>query len=262
MTLLLIELLLIIPLLWVTGFLIATDFAVPSKKPGPFRRVLVIFPHADDETIGCGGVLHRLTANGCAITLVILTRGERGGIMAGNGDRLKEIRLREAQKASAILGISRFIQEDFGDSKLSQRKPELMGFLDEIIQQEKPELLMTYDLAGFYGHADHITCSEVLTELKQTRFPDLPLWYVTFPRRVLGMVKAPADLEIDSHFREKQALPTHKIFIGTNVGAKIRAWYTYKSQHASLTKNVGRLLPPWFLFSMVLFEYFAEVNEA
>src|SRR6266478_1569801 len=84
-------------------------------------------------------------------------------------------------------------------------------------------LVITYDLAGFYGHADHITCSEIITELKKTRFPEVPLWYVTFPKRVLARVKLPEQIAIDPHIQEKRAFPTHKLFIGVSVFPKINA---------------------------------------
>jgi hypothetical protein len=47
------------------------------------------------------------------------------------------------------------------------------------------------------------------------------------------------------------------VFIGTSLAAKIRAWYAYKSQRATLTEGIRRFLPIWFFLSMVLFEYFA-----
>jgi LmbE family N-acetylglucosaminyl deacetylase len=252
--------LLIILLLWMIGFLVITDFSVPLKDARQFHQVLVIFPHADDEAISCGGSLHHISARGSAITLVILTKGERGTPNATLNPGFKDIRTREAQAVTAILGISRLIQEDFGDGALQQKKQELTTFISTTIEQEKPDLLITYDLAGFYGHADHIACSEIITELKKTRFPELPLLYVTFPKRVLSRVKPPEDLATDPHVQEKRASPTHKLFIGASVFPKIKSWYTYKSQRASLTKGIGKLLPLWFLLSMVLFEYFAEAS--
>jgi len=114
--------------------------------------------------------------------------------------------------------------------------------------------------AGFYGHADHITCSEIITELKKTRFQEVPLWYVTFPKRVLARVKPPEHMATDPHVQEKRTSPTHKIFIGVSVFPKIKSWYTYKSQRASFTKGLSKLLPLWFFLSMLLFEYFAEVS--
>ena len=253
---------LIIPLLWMAGFLVVTDFSVPLRDARQFRHVLVIFPHADDEAITCGGVLHHLSAGGSAVTLVLLTKGERGPRATHDGN-LKDIRTREAQEVTAILGISRLIQEDFGDGELHEKKQELGTFIHALIDRKKPDLLLTYDLSGLYGHSDHIACSEIITELKKTTFHDIPLWYVTFPKRVLARVKAPEYVVTDLLFQEKQASPTHKIFIGASVYPKIKSWYTYKSQRASLTKGIGKFVPLWllwFFLTMVLFEYFAEVS--
>jgi LmbE family N-acetylglucosaminyl deacetylase len=251
---------LIIPLLWMTGFLVVTDFSVPLRNARQFHHILVIFPHADDEAISCGGFLHHVSRRGSAVTLVILTKGERGTPNATLNLSVKDIRTREAQAVTAILGISKFIQEDFGDGELHDKKQELRTFIDTLIEQEKPDLLITYDLAGFYGHADHITCSEIITELKKTRFQEVPLWYVTFPKRVLARAKLPEHMTTNPHVQEKRASPTHKIFIGVSVFPKIKSWYTYKSQRASLTKGIMKFLPIWFFLSMVLFEYFAEVS--
>jgi LmbE family N-acetylglucosaminyl deacetylase len=256
----LLSIFLIIPLLWVTGFLVVTDFSVPLRDARPFHHVLVIFPHADDEAITCGGTLHLFSVGGSAVTLVLLTKGERGTPNTTPNGILKDIRTREAQAVTAILGISKFIQEDFGDGELHGKKQELRMFIAALIEQEKPDLLITYDLAGFYGHADHIACSEIITELKKTRFQEVPLWYVTFPKRVLSRARLPEHMTTIPHVQEKQASPTHKIFIGVSVFPKIKAWYTYKSQRASFTKGIMKFLPIWFFLSMVLFEYFAEAS--
>ncbi len=251
---------LIIPLLWMTGFLVVTDFSVPSRDARQFHHVLVIFPHADDEAITCGGSLHYFSTGGSAVTLVLLTKGEKGTPYATLNISLKDIRTREAHAVAAILGISRFIQEDFGDGELHDKKQELRMFIDTLIEQEKPDLLITYDLAGLYGHEDHITCSEIITELKKTRFHEIPLWYVTFSKRVLARVKPPEYMATNPHVQEKRAFPTHKLFIGVSVFPKIKSWYTYKSQRASLKEGIRKFLPIWFFLSMVLFEYFAEAS--
>src|SRR5436309_16086758 len=103
---------LIVPLLWITGFLIVTDFSVPLRDARQFHRVLVIFPHADDEAITCGGSLHHCSVAGSAVTLVLLTKGEKGPNATCSGN-LKETRTRDAQAVATILGISRLIQQDF-----------------------------------------------------------------------------------------------------------------------------------------------------
>ena len=258
--LMLLIIVLIIPLLWMTGFLVVTDFSVPLRDARHFHRVLVIFPHADDEAITCSGTLHHFSSGGSAVTLALLTKGERGTPNAAPNVGLQDIRTREAQAVTAILGIAKLMQEDFGDGALHEKKQELRQFLATLIEQEKPDLLITYDLAGLYGHTDHITCSEVITELKKTRFQEVPLWYVTLSKRMLARIKLPEHMAIDPHFREKQVSPTHKLFIGVSVFPKIKSWYTYKSQRASLTKGILKFLPIWFFLSMVLFEYFAEAS--
>lgn len=251
--------LLLISLLWMAGFLLASDFSVPSRDVRSFRHALVIFPHADDEAVTCGGVLHRLSRGGSAVTLVLLTRGERGTPSATRDVRLMESRTREAQAAAAILGISKLIQEDFGDGELHEKKPALAAFIETTIEQEKPDLLITYDLAGMYGHTDHIACSQVITELRTSQFPEVPLWYVTLPKRILARTRLPQHMATSPHAQAMQALPTQRIFIGGSVVPKIEAWYTYKSQRAALAQSIGNLHPIWFFLSMMLFEYVAEV---
>jgi len=258
--LILLSIVLIIPLLWMLGFLVVTDFAIPLRDARQFQHILVIFPHADDEAVTCGGTLHHFSTGGSTVTLALLTKGEKGMPNATGNVSLKDIRTKEAQAVAAILGVSRLIQEDFGDGALHDKKQELRMFIGRLIEQEKPDLLITYDLAGLYGHKDHITCSEIITELKQTNFQAVPLWYVTFSKRVLARVKAPEHMTTNFQVQEKQAVPTHKVFIGVSVFPKIKSWYTYKSQRASLKEGIRKLLPIWFFLSMVLFEYFAEVR--
>lgn len=254
------SILLIIPLLWMAGFLWATDLSIPLWHMRSFRRVLVIFPHADDETITCGGFLHHLSQIGQVVTLIILTKGERGNHDAHLDVCLKEIRMREAQAAATILGISHCVQGDFADGSLGDSKREMAAFIASTIEHEQPELLITYDLAGYYGHADHIACSEVVTDLQRRRFPEISLWYATFPKRILAKARLPEHLASSLTAQGRQSLPTQRIFIGTSIFPKIRAWYTYKSQRASLTQGV-RWLPFWFFLSITVFEYFAEVRE-
>lgn len=252
--------LLVVVCLWLIGFLLVTDFSTPVRDIASFHRVLVIFPHADDEAVTCGGFLNRLSSSGCAVTLALLTKGERGTPDASLDESLKNIRVQEAKKSAAALRISQLIQEDFGDGQLQSRKAELATFIDATIERERPELLITYDLAGLYGHMDHIACSEVVTELHLNRFQVVPLWYVTLSQRVLERTALPENLATIPDAANGRASATHKVFIGTSVFAKIKAWYAYKSQRASLTTGIRRPLPIWFFLSMSLFEYFAEAR--
>ncbi len=67
----------------------------------PFRKVLVLAPHQDDESIGCGGTLLKLREQGCKLTIGFLTDGrELSRPEKANVDRRKE----EARKVCEALG--------------------------------------------------------------------------------------------------------------------------------------------------------------
>jgi LmbE family N-acetylglucosaminyl deacetylase len=250
--------LLIPPILWLAGFLWATDFSIPLKDPRAFHHVLAIFPHADDEAVTCGGLLNRLSRAGQTVTLVLLTKGERGTPDASLDETLKNIRVNEARAAARTLGIAKIIQEDFGDGALQEKQPELAAFIERTIAQEQPDLLLTYDRSGFTGHPDHVVCSAIVTDVQRQQFPWIPLWYATFPRRILARIRLPGPV---AAIPRAQSLPTQRIFIGASVFAKIAAWYAYKSQRASLRQGIRKLLPIWFFLSLVLYEYVAEAKS-
>jgi LmbE family N-acetylglucosaminyl deacetylase len=272
----------VIVLLWLTwaaGFVVVTDFTLPMinrRQAGAFRRVLVVFPHADDEAVTCAGYLHLLSQRGCAVTLVLLTMGERGTPDGRVDLQLKDVRAHEAQQVALLLGLARCIQADFGDGMLRDRMEAVRAFLTQTIWHEHPDLLITYDRDGLYGHADHIVCATIITDLRARLCPSVPLWYVTLPSRVLARVRLPEHLDHMEHLpagtddrvallHPMRAAPashaTHKVFVGCSVIPKIRAWYTYGSQRGSLTAGVLRALPMWFFLSMVLFEYFVDSSQ-
>ena len=68
--------------------LLITDRSVPVRDPRRFKNVLAVFPHADDETVHCGGSLARFAETGAIVTLLLLTRGERGNPAGENGELL------------------------------------------------------------------------------------------------------------------------------------------------------------------------------
>jgi N-acetylglucosamine malate deacetylase 1 len=86
------------------------------------KRVLVISPHPDDESIGCGGTLRDHVVHGSAVHAVFLTSGERGG----HGRSMKEttrVREQEAKRAAEVLGIAEieFWREPDGAVRVTRR---------------------------------------------------------------------------------------------------------------------------------------------
>jgi LmbE family N-acetylglucosaminyl deacetylase len=240
---------LVLLVVWAAGVLLTTDLSVPAIDARRYRNVLAVFPHADDEVVCCGGTLHRLAGLGARVTLVLLTRGERGTRSGAPDPALGTVRSREARAAAAVLGVADVIQADLGDGQLRARVPHLTAFLERTIASVQPDLLVTYDLAGLYGHPDHVACAEVVTGLRRARFPECELWYAALPRGLLAVARLAGDPGIN----DRRAVATGRVFVGAGALARIRAWRVYASQRRSL----GWAFPVWF--SMAPFEHFEAV---
>jgi len=224
-----------------------------------FTNILVVFPHPDDETVTCGGVIRHFADAGATVTLLLLTGGERGTPTGAQDNGLRTTRPGEADRAAHILGITRVIHEHFGDGQLREQREQVMRVLARTIAQIRPDLILTYDLAGLDGHPDHVACSAMLTELK-TPLLNVPMWYVTLPGWVLGALRLIGQMASDPAVEASRALPTHRLFIGTAVVPKVRAWQAHRSQRGAIRKGLSRLVPTWLAVTGWPFEYFAEVS--
>lgn len=114
-------------------------------------RVLVISPHPDDESIGCGGTLRRHVVEGDTVHVVFLTSGEKGGHGRSPEDTLR-LREQEAKAAADILGLDQieFWREPDGALRATR---EVANRLREKLEEWKPELL--YVTHGGEMHPDH-----------------------------------------------------------------------------------------------------------
>ncbi len=174
------------------------DGSVPTDyelvPPGHPKRVLVVFPHPDDE-ITLAGTVCRLKAEGFETSVVYLTQGEAGST-GGLTERsqLGETRSLEAREAARILGFDRFAIHGFPDSGLENVSLDTLKqvVLDEI-NSFRPSVVFTFDdKVGLYGHPDHRATARAVFELVrgqqgQTGFPVRRVYGVTLPP---GMIKA------------------------------------------------------------------------
>ena len=86
------------------------------------ERVLIVSPHPDDESIGCGGTIAKLVAAGAAARVVFLTSGEGGG-HGMDPDETRVLREKEASAAAAVLGIASIDFWHQPDGYLRARRP-------------------------------------------------------------------------------------------------------------------------------------------
>ena len=125
------------------------------------KTVLCLFAHPDDETVGPGGTLARLSHEGHAVHLVCATRGESGTIdrSASYGRRrLAEIREKELVEACKVLGIQTTWLYTFPDSGLARLEEEtLLRPFVRAVRSFCPDILIVFHENGISGHADHQT---------------------------------------------------------------------------------------------------------
>jgi LmbE family N-acetylglucosaminyl deacetylase len=135
------------------------------------RSILAIFAHPDDESL-CAGTLARLAAEGCSVGLVCATRGEVGEISdptLATPETLPQVREGELRCATAAIGIDEPIFLDYRDSGMAgtpendhldafvnAAADDVVGKLVRIIRERKPNVVVTFDETGGYGHPDHI----------------------------------------------------------------------------------------------------------
>ncbi|MEJ2858989.1 MULTISPECIES: N-acetyl-1-D-myo-inositol-2-amino-2-deoxy-alpha-D-glucopyranoside deacetylase [unclassified Saccharothrix] len=149
-------------------------------------RLLLVHAHPDDESLWTGGTIARYAASGVHVTVVTCTLGEEGEIIppalrelaADAADQLGGYRVAELRSACAALGVTdhRFLGgigrwRDSGMAGVPANdhpRAFIRGSLDEqaeelaaIIASVKPQVVVTYDENGGYGHPDHIRAHEI-----------------------------------------------------------------------------------------------------
>ncbi|MFQ5612042.1 MAG: PIG-L family deacetylase [Anaerolineae bacterium] len=181
------------------------------------RTILAAFAHPDDEVFGQGGTLARYAAEGVSVTLVCATRGEVGEISdpaLATPETLPQVREAELRCACRALGISDPILLGYRDSGMAgtadndhpqafcnieagEVVPRLVG----LIRRLRPQVVLTFDPDGGYGHPDHVaihrhTVAAFQAAPDPARYPDQgPPWqparlfYSTPPRSLFLEIK-------------------------------------------------------------------------
>jgi N-acetyl-1-D-myo-inositol-2-amino-2-deoxy-alpha-D-glucopyranoside deacetylase len=164
----------------------SADGVSSAAEPGDGRRLLLVHAHPDDESIYTGATMARYAAEGTRVTLVTCTLGELGEVIPrslahladGDGARLGGYRIGELAAACAALGVTdhRFLggpgrwrdsgmmgTEGNDDPRCFWRADvdQAAGALLQVIRDVRPQVLVTYDADGAYGHPDHIQAHRV-----------------------------------------------------------------------------------------------------
>jgi LmbE family N-acetylglucosaminyl deacetylase len=131
------------------------------------ERVMVVTAHPDDSEFGAGGTVAKLVKQGCDVTYVIVTNGNKGsGDRTMTPERLAKIRAEEQRNAARALGVERVEFLGYPDGELEDTR-DLRRDVTRQIRRWRPDLVIaqnprrTYNL--YASHRDHrITAGVVL----------------------------------------------------------------------------------------------------
>lgn len=122
--------------------------------------LLGVFAHPDDEQFGTAGALLACAEQGVAIHLLVATRGEAGEISdsaLATAETLGEVREQEMRTACRLLGFEPPVFLSHSDGKLAEVAPDqLVHEVVAEIRRVRPQVVLTFDANGGYGHPDHI----------------------------------------------------------------------------------------------------------
>ncbi|MCG3750848.1 N-acetyl-1-D-myo-inositol-2-amino-2-deoxy-alpha-D-glucopyranoside deacetylase [Amycolatopsis sp. Poz14] len=250
------------------------------------RKLLLVHAHPDDESIATGGVIARYGAEGAEVCVVTCTLGEEGEIVpprlarlvAAEADQLGGYRSGEMAAAAAALGLAR--HEYLGgigrwrDSGMAGTPAaehpraftggsaaEQTAQLRELIDDFAPQVVVTYDSFGGYGHPDHIRAHEIT----MAAAPDAPsvqrVFHVVQSEAALAAGLAELRADGTSPFRvaadgELPSTPDGKITTVVDISAhrqtKLAALRAHETQltvvdgavsHFALTNSIAQPIP-------------------
>ena len=172
--------------------------------------LMAVHAHPDDEASTTGGILAKYSAEGIRTVLVTCTNGELGDTPdvsageQGHGDdhdteAVVALRMKELRDSCEVLGVAHLETLGFHDSGMegwpqndapgsfwSTPVDEAAKPLVELIEKYQPDVVVTYDDYGFYGHPDHIQAHRITLAALDATGSTARLYFPTFRRSGLA----------------------------------------------------------------------------
>src|SRR5579862_7322994 len=236
---------------------------VPREGHSPLT-LMCVHAHPDDEAISTGGVLARYSDEGIRTVLVTCTNGELGdgpgGVKPGDPahtpDVVVALRRKELDASCRALGISHLELLGYHDSGMvgwpQNDAPEAFWNTDvgkagarlaELMEHYRPQVVVTYDENGFYGHPDHIQAHRItMAATAATGIPQ-KVYFSAVPRSMIkgfGELLAEHGVEPPEVLEEQPDFGTPDELITTWIdGTKyVDQKFDSLSAHASQTENI------------------------
>ena len=238
--------------------------------------LLAVFAHPDDESFGPGGTLAKYGAQGVAVHLVCATLGEAGEndtVDREQNESLASRREQELRCAASMLGLEEVHLLGYRDSgmagspsnqhprALAQADPDVLAEqVADLMRKLRPQVVLTFDPFGGYGHPDHIAMhqatvaafervsseeSEYPHKLYFTALPYVVLRWAVRLMPLLGIDPQAAGKNQDINLRaalEHELPVTTRIDVSATYDVKQRAAACHSSQLSGPGPASGRLL--------------------
>lgn len=260
------------------------------------RTLLAVYAHPDDEVFGAGGTLARYASQGAKVVLACATRGEVGEISdpsLATPETLGEVRERELWQAGKALGITDIRFLGYRDSGMAgtpenddprcyhRADPDTaVGQIVALMREVRPQVVITFEPFGGYGHPDHIAVSKYTTAAfdaagDAARYPDSGsawqprrLFYSLIPNRFFRELRERMEqLGLDtSHIRRPDEIPgrppdeviTTVVNVADFVAAKWAAANAHRTQFGP--NSLFRQVPEPMIQHMIAQEYFIQAR--
>jgi LmbE family N-acetylglucosaminyl deacetylase len=221
--------------------------------------LMAVHAHPDDEVLGTGGLLARCSDEGVRTVLVTCTNGEAGDDDGGlkpadpghDADGVARRRLAELRESARLLGIDHVELLGYRDSGMegwdTNRHPEAFanvpvedaaGRLAALMERYRPQVVVTYDENGGYGHPDHIQAHRIAVAASESTGIPSKLYYTAVPRegvkRLAEVLKGTGvdmpDLELPDDFGTPEELITTRVDVSAYAERKRKALVAHASQ--------------------------------
>ncbi|MEU8219807.1 PIG-L family deacetylase [Micromonospora taraxaci] len=229
--------------------------------------LMAVHAHPDDEATSTGGVLARYADEGITTVLVTCTDGRcgdgPGGVKPGDPGHdpaaVVAMRRAELEASCAVLKVSHLETLGYADSGMmgwsTNDQPgafwttpvaEAAGRLAELIRQYQPDVIVTYDENGFYGHPDHIQAHRITMAAVELTDSPAKVYWTTVPRtafeqfgrimRELGVDWAEPDEAAEP--MPQLGLPDDEITTWVDTNSYGGQKFDALAAHASQTENI------------------------
>lgn len=157
--------------------------------------ILGVWAHPDDECYLSAGLMALARDNGARVVCVTATRGERGTDDPENWppDRLAPVREKELERSMSILGVAEHRWLGHCDGEVAEVADEVgVSQIGEIIEELRPDTVVTFGPDGMTGHSDHVTVGKWTTVAAERSAHAPTVLHAATDIQVMG--------EVDHHF--------------------------------------------------------------